>query len=131
MRAIYLILMIVCLSACKTRYVHVPVETVKTEKEYIDKWLRDSIYIQDSIIIKQASDTVFIEKYKYMYRDKFIRDSVFIVDSIKIEIPYPVEILKEVNNITKWQSLWITLGKILGGIIISIIAYIFFKVIKK
>ena len=108
---ITLILIAFLLCGCKTRYL--PAETSRTEREYIERWLRDSIYIKDSIVINKAGDTVFVEKYKYLYRDKFVRDSIFRTDSIYIEKPYPVEVPKEVNRLTSFQSFQIWCGRLL------------------
>mgnify|MGYP003623387201 FL=1 len=113
--------------SCKTQLVHVPVEIIKTEKEYIDKWHRDSIYVQDSIIIKLKSDTVFIEKYKYLYRDKLVRDSIFITDSIKVDVPYPIEVVKEVNRLRNWQIILM----VLGGAAIGYVGFWVVRIIKR
>lgn len=122
----YLVILFLFVS-CKTQLVHVPVETVKTEKEYVDRLLRDSIYIKDSVIINMKSDTVFIEKYKYLYRDRFIKDSVFITDSVRIEIPYPVEVVKEINRLRNWQIILI----VLGGSAIGFLGFNILRKIKK
>ena len=132
-----ILLLIICVlifglvNSCKTRLIHVPVETVKIEKEYIDKWHRDSIYIQDSIIINRGGDTVFIERYKYLYRDKLIRDSIFITDTIKTQVPYPVDVIKEVNRLNKTQGFWIVLGRVFALIILGLLGFGGFKVYKK
>jgi len=96
-------------SGCKTKTVFVPVETVKTE--YIDKIQRDSVHVYDSVFMKMANDTVWLEKYKYLYRDKLVRDSVFIRDSI--QIPYPVKGDTEyINRLYWWQKALTWLGAI-------------------
>lgn len=126
-KIIYFILALVLCSitfGCKTKLVHVPVETIKKEKEYIDRWHRDSIHVKDSIIINKAGDTIFIEKYKYIYKDKVVKDSIFITDYIKINVPYPVEFVKEVNILHNWQIILMCLGGVLIG-------YLGFIVIRK
>lgn len=120
---LFLLLGFCCLTSCKTHYVQVPVETIKKETEFVDKWHRDSVYIRDSVIIIKG-DTVYIEKYRYIYRDKHIRDSIFITDSIKVEIPYLVEVVKEVNRLKNWQIVLMCLGAVLIG-------YVGFRVIRK
>jgi hypothetical protein len=92
---------------CKTKYI--PVESVK--KEYIDKYLHDSIYVHDSIFIEKNGDSIFIYKLKYEYKDKTKYDSIFVHDSIPV--PYPVIEYKEVNKITGWQNFQIWCGRIL------------------
>lgn len=123
------ILIFICITivSCKTKYIHVPVETVKTEKEYIDKWHRDSIYVKDSIIINKTGDTIYIEKYKYIYKDKLVKDSIFITDSIKIEVPYPVEVEKEINRLNSFQSFQVWCGRILLLLIIGFFSYKFIR----
>jgi len=81
-------------NSCKTIQ-YVPIETIRTEKEYINLIRIDSIYMKDSIYIRALNDTVFIDKYQYIYRNIYIADTVSIlkVDSI----PYPVKV--EVDKI--------------------------------
>lgn len=80
------------LSSCKTRYIEVPVETIKKEEGYIDRWNRDSIFVQDSVFFAIKGDTIYKEKYKYIYKDRIMRDSVYISDSIYVEKPIPVDV---------------------------------------
>ncbi len=122
----FIILLILCSFAfsCRTKLIHVPVQTEKTVKEYIDRWHKDSVHVKDSIIINKAGDTTFIEKYKYIYKDKILRDSIYITDSIKIEVPYPVEVIKERNRLFNWQIILMCLGGVLIG-------YLGFRIYKK
>ena len=83
--------------------------------------------MQDSIIIKLKSDTVFIEKYKYLYRDKLVRDSIFITDSIKVDVPYPIEVVKEVNRLRNWQIILM----VLGGAAIGYVGFWVVRIIKR
>lgn len=96
-------------TCCRTKLVHVPVETVKTE--YRDKVLRDSVHHYDSVFLKMKGDTVWLEKYKYLYRDRLVRDSVFKTDSV--QVPYPVEVEREVNRLTSFQAFQVWCGRIL------------------
>jgi hypothetical protein len=107
------ILFFIGFAACN-KTVYVPVETVQTE--YRDNYLRDSIYMLDSVFILEKGDTVFIEKYKYIYRDKTGRDSIYLNDTIRV--PYPMEVPGEpVNYITGWQNFQIWLGRILIAVV--------------
>jgi hypothetical protein len=88
---------------------YVPVETTRTE--YRDNYLRDSIYLHDSIFVKDKGDTLIVEKYRYLYRDKIVRDSIFKTDTIRV--PYPVEVVKEVKKpLTGWQNFQVWSGRI-------------------
>jgi hypothetical protein len=121
------VLFFIALSACN-KTVYVPVESVRTE--YRDNYLRDSIFLYDSVFLKIKGDTVWIEKYKYLYRDKTVRDSVFLNDTIRV--PYPVEVLVEVpvkvNYVSFWQNVQIWLGRLL---ILIVSGYLVFGYLKK
>lgn len=109
---------------CKTRSIYIPVESVRTE--YKDRLQRDSIHLYDSVFLKVKGDTVWLEKYKYQYRDKIVRDSIFLNDTIRV--PYPVEVAKETNRLTSFQSFQLWCGRIL---LLLIIAWIGVKWWKK
>ena len=120
-RLIFLIL-IFAFFGC-TKRIYIPVTTTVTEIEYRDKLVRDSIYLSDSVLIERKGDTVFNTKIKYKYISKFIKDTVSIRDSIYIE--KPIEVVKEVNRLTKWQRwrlnfLWVLIAGGLGYVIIKI-----------
>lgn len=110
------------LFSCKTKYV--PIESVRTE--YKDRYSRDSIYVHDSIIFKQNGDSIIIEKYKYEYKDKIVRDTTRFISIM--QIPFPVEVTKEVNKITSFQSFQIWCGRLL---LLLILGYIGIKWLKK
>lgn len=94
----WLMLALVLITVGCTRMVYIPVESVKTE--YINKMSIDSIYLYDSVYLKEKGDTVIIEKYKYSYRDRLRADTVIQKDSIRV--PYPVEVEKK---LTWWQKI--------------------------
>lgn len=116
--AIVLFFIILLCTGCRSKMTYVPIESTKTE--YVDRMIRDSIYKLDSVFLDryQKGDTIFItkEKFVYLYKDKFIHDSIFICDTIKV--PYPVETIKETNNLTKIQQGLIGIG--IGAICIGI-----------
>lgn len=109
-------LFVIC--SCRT-VKYVPVETVKVDTTYINKLQRDSIYILDSVYVKEKGDTVLIEKYKYLYRDKLVRDTMYISKVDSIQVPYQVE-----KELTRWQQFCIKIG----GWTITIIVFIIFVV---
>lgn len=96
--------------SCKTKYIEVPIEKIKVEKEYIDRIYKDSIHIHDSIFLAYKGDTVFLEKYKMIYRDKLIRDSVFVTDSISVDKPVYVD--KLVPYYPKWMIILAIFGSV-------------------
>ena len=122
MKKLILFFIVFTLWGC-TKTVYIPVTNTITEIEYRDKLVRDSIYLSDSVLIEKKGDTVFNTKIKYKYISKFIKDTVNIRDSVYIE--KPIEVVKEVNKLTKWQRwrlnfLWVLLAGGIGYIIIKI-----------
>lgn len=116
-------LFIIC--SCRT-VKYVPVETIKVDTTYINKLQRDSIYMLDSVYVKEKGDTVLIEKYKYLYRDKLLRDTMYISKVDSIQVPYPVE-----KELTRWQQFRMNFGGLAVCIVvISILILIVYKIKK-
>lgn len=113
----------ILLSGCAaTKYVEVPVDRVKIE--YRDRVSVDTLYRNDSTIIREKGDTVFLEKYKYIYRVKELKDTVNVTDTITVV--KPIEVTKEVNKLHNWQ-----VGlMVLGGAAIALGGYKLIKFIK-
>lgn len=111
MKKIVIIFIVSVLAGC-AKTVYIPVESIRTE--YKDKYHRDSIYILDSVYVREKEDTIFKDRWRIEYRDRLRVDSFCQVDSIKI--PYPVEVIKKVEKkLTWWQKLRIYLGNIALG----------------
>ena len=100
-------LILVLLSGCaSTKYVEVPVDRIKIE--YRDRTLMDTLIRNDSTIIREKGDTIFLEKYKYLYKTKEVRDTVSITDTITVV--QKIEVVKEVNRVHNWQIILMVLG---------------------
>lgn len=111
---IYILIILLASAICSCRSVeYAPRETIKHDTTYINKLIKDSIYLKDSVYIHSKNDTVFVEKYKYKYIDKVVRDTSHVVKSDTISVPYPVE-----KRLTRWQQLKLDIGGISIGIII-------------
>lgn len=90
--AVLIVISLLC--GCKTvRYV--PVETVRTDSVYVDRWQRDSVYLRDSVWVNRwtVGDTVYQDKvvYKWRYRDRWRRDTVAVTKRDSVQVPVPVE----------------------------------------
>ena len=115
MKKLILLIAILVMFGC-TKRINIPVTTTVTEIEYRDRLQHDSIYFSDSVLIEKKGDTVFNTKIKYKYINKLVRDTVNRFDSVYIE--KPIEVVKEVNRLTKWQRwrlnfLWVLMA---GGV---------------
>ena len=122
-------ILISLLSGCKSVQ-FVPVETVKTDSVYIDRYQHDSIYQRDSIFVNRwtAGDTVYQDKvvWKYVYRDKVKYDTVAILRSDTVRVPYPVE-----RRLTKWEQVRLNVGGwVIALVVITILVVVGWAIYK-
>lgn len=104
-------------TGCKTKTILVPVK--ETKIEYRDRLRVDSIYNRDTVQIYGRNDTIFKDVIKWRERFRVDTVSVVRVDSI----PYPVEVIQEVNKLTKWQRWRLTILNVIGGLVAVYIAF--------
>jgi hypothetical protein len=104
------------LGGCRTvRYVEV--EKVRTDTIYENHTTRDSIYLHDSIHVKewQKGDTIWVEKVKWVtkWEAHLTHDTIYRATHDTIPKPYPViktqKVEKELNW---WQRMRMTVGDI-------------------
>lgn len=102
---VLIFLLTLILSSCRT-IKYVPVDKVKNV--YVDKFVRDSIHVRDSIFIKQKKDTVFVYKTKTLFKYKYQRDTLSKTDTItKIQ---KVTVVKKTNELNSWQRTQLKIG---------------------
>ena len=115
---IYLYIMFSFIGCTTPKYV--PIESVKTE--YINKVEKDTVIIDNTKVIKEKGDTVYITDVKYVYKTKNKIDTILRIDTIPII--QEVEVIKEVNMVKDWQIVLM----LLGGGMVAVIGY---KIIRK
>lgn len=124
--ALMLLAAIVFVCSCQpVRYV--PVETVKTDSIRVVDLQRDSIYVQDSVIIRTKADTVYVTKWRTEYREALKVDTFLVqrVDSINTV----VEVEKK---LTKIQQLKMDVGTgVLWAVPILIAVFAIYWKLKK
>lgn len=119
MRIWLLFILSVLLSGCTTTE-YVPIETTKTDSVYISLLSRDSIYVHDSIYVREKGDTVYIDKVRYRYKEKLRVDTIYMEKTDSIRIPYPVE-----RKLGKWEETYMVVGRIaLWTILITILVVV-------
>lgn len=119
MKWLYTLLLSLLAFSCTTTE-YVPVETTKTDSIYISLFELDSIYVHDSVYVRDKGDTVYIEKVKYLYKEKVRTDSIYTEKVDSIRIPYPVE-----RKLGKWEETYLAVGRItLWAVIIVILVVV-------
>lgn len=120
-----IVAMLLCLlmgSCTTTKYVTIPEYHNDTVR--VTQYQRDSIYMHDSILVRQQGDTVTIDRWHTQYRDRWHTDTIYKsrVDSV----PFKVEVIKEVpKKLSWWERLRLNISNVLLGVIAFVIILFF------
>lgn len=113
------LMMIILFNSCSPKVIYVPEyhTEVVTRTDSVVKI--DSVHVKDSVIIKQAGDTIEIDRwhteYQDRWRERIVVDSIIKVDSVSV--PYPVE-----KKLSKWQQAKVDWG---GWAMLIVVVLIF------
>lgn len=126
-----LLLVLFALVGCKGKE-YVVVEKVHTDSVYITKWQRDSVWMHDSVYVKEYTkgDTVYqlTHKWHTKYIEKEVHDTLYQAKVDSIPVPYKVEVPAK---LTAWEKVKVSLGGyaiiILIIAIFTIVAFIYLK----
>ena len=106
--AIVVLTVILLLTSCTTTRI-VEVERVRTDTTYITHQQRDSIWMHDSIHIRERGDTVLIERWHTKYKERAVHDTTYVATHDTVPAPYPV--IQEVPaELTWWQQARMHIG---------------------
>lgn len=120
--AIWLVLMIaLALCGCKqTEYV--TVEKVRTDTTYVTKWHRDSVWLHDSVLVREKGDSVLIEKWHTKYIETIRTDTTYVATHDTVPAPFPQTEYVE-KELSWWQRLRIILGNFVLLAIVALAGY--------
>lgn len=89
---IFGVIIAVLLGMCScTRTIYVPVTSVQHDSIYLHTHSRDSIFVHDSVTIREKGDTIWLTRWRTEYRDRILRDTAYIERRDSVAVPYPVE----------------------------------------
>lgn len=74
-----IVLLLLCCS-CSTKHTLNSNENIRTN--YVGRVVRDSVFLRDSIFVRETSDTVFMVRNRVVYRDRIIRDTLWRCDTL-------------------------------------------------
>lgn len=106
---------------------YVPVVEHRTDSLYITQHHRDSIYLHDSISVKEKGDTVRIERWRTKYVRQEVHDTTYIATHDTIPQPYPVSV-EVPAKLNWWQRFRIGFGDL---VLILAALWIGIKLLKK
>ena len=101
------------LCGCRTEYV--PIESVRYDSVMIEKLMRDSVFVRDSVYLKEKGDTVFKYKDRFVYVYKNRVDTFFAEKIREIEVPVPVE-----RKLSWWERVKLKYAEWVIGALVAI-----------
>ena len=112
----YLILLLIMYFFCECRTEYVPLEVVKRDSVIIASLDRDSIFVRDSVFVREKGDTVYKYKDKYVYVYKNLVDTFFVYRDREVEVPVPVE-----RKLTWWERMKMEYAEWIIGVLMGIV----------
>ena len=124
----FVIVSVLLLTSCTTTKV-VEVERVKTDTTYITKWQRDSVWLHDSIRVREKGDSVWIERWHTKFVEREVHDTLYQAKTDSIPVPYWK--IKEVPApLSWWQKLRLWLGNIVLLSLLAVAVYYGYRFYK-
>lgn len=111
----YLILLLIMYFFCECRTEYVPIESVRYDSVMIEKLMRDSVFVRDSVYLQEKGDTVFKYKDRFVYVYKNRVDTFFAEKIREIEVPVPVE-----RKLTWWERVKLNYAEWVIAVLVAI-----------
>ena len=104
--------------------------------EYRDRWLRDSIYIHDSITVYTQGDTVFVIERRDRSRNRDLHDTVYVNIHDTVFVPkYVPKFLEIPRELTREEQTKITIGEwtinIAVALAVALLVFLTIKILKR
>lgn len=112
----YLILLLIMYFFCECRTEYVPLEVVKRDSVFIASLDRDSIFVRDSVFVREKGDTVYKYKDKYVYVYKTLVDTFTVYRDREVEVPVPVE-----RKLSWWERMKMEYAGWIIGVLMGIV----------
>ena len=111
----YLILLLIMYFFCECRTEYVPIESVRYDSLMIEKLMRDSVFVRDSVYLKEKGDTIYKYKDRFVYVYKNRVDTFFAEKIREIEVPVPVE-----RKLTWWERVKLNYAEWVIAVLVAI-----------
>lgn len=113
----FFLFMLSLIAGCKSHERVVVVETVRADTLRLSRNIRDSVWLHDSIYIRDKGDTMWIERWHTRWRDRTVHDTTYVSKTDSVPVPYPIEV-KVPSELSWWQRLRMHAG----GVALSLLA---------
>ena len=111
----YLILLLIMYFFCECRTEYIPVESLRYDSVMIEKLMRDSVFMRDSVYLKEKGDTIYKYKDRFVYVYKNRVDTFFAEKIREIEIPVQVE-----RKLSWWERVKLKYAECVIGALVAI-----------
>ena len=108
-----MLLFLLLLCGCRTEYV--PIESVRYDSVMIEKLMRDSVFVRDSVYLQEKGDTIYKYKDRFVYVYKNRVDTFFAEKIREIEVPVPVE-----RKLTWWERVKLNYAEWVIAVLVAI-----------
>ena len=108
-----ILLFLLLLCGCRTEYV--PIESVRYDSVMIEKLMRDSVFVRDSVYLKEKGDTIYKYKDRFVYVYKNRVDTFFAEKIREIEVPVPVE-----RKLSWWERVKLEYAEWVIAVIVAV-----------
>ena len=108
-----MLLFLLFLCGCKTEYV--PIESVRYDSVMIEKLMRDSVFVRDSVYLKEEGDTIYKYKDRFVYVYKNRVDTFFAEKIREVQVPVPVE-----RKLTWWERVKLNYAEWVIAVLVAI-----------
>lgn len=122
---LFSITIVLLCSGC-TRKVYVPLESVRTEKDMVTRWLTDTVIQNDTRFIFVKGDTVIDWRDRWRERIKEVHDTLYIERTDTVRVPVPVE-----RKLKKWEQTKMDFGGAAIGATVVVLCIAVIWLIKK
>ena len=111
----YLILLLIMYFFCECRTEYIPIESVRYDSLMIEKLMRDSVFVRDSVYLQEKGDTVFKYKDRFVYVYKNRVDTFFAEKIREKKVPVPVE-----RELTWWERVKLNYAEWVIAVLVAI-----------
>ena len=108
-----MLLFLLLLCGCRTEYV--PIESVRYDSVMIEKLMRDSVFVRDSVYLQEKGDTIYKYKDRFVYVYKIRVDTFFAEKIREKEVPVPVE-----RKLTWWERVKLNYAEWVIAVLVAI-----------
>ena len=114
MKKVWLVLLVcVVMVGCRTLPEPEPVRVAR-DSIYLSRVERDSVFVRDSVTIREKGDTVYRDRWRVEYRERVLRDTAYIGKSDTLIITKVVEVATPLS----W---WKRVKMSAGGVAIAVL----------